>query len=142
MSEKGNRSFNEQILDEIWDEISLLEGSELDELLREIGLEPDELLQQYVKSAEGAKTALRRARFEDAKLHVRDAKHPNISNVVSLGIARKQQILVAIKDRMSQSNDMTMAARNQKIDAEEDLDSFLEACVRLGVIDEDGNLKV
>jgi len=38
------------------------------------------------------------------------------------------------------TNDMTIAARNQKIDDEGDLDSFLEACLRLGVIDSDGNL--
>jgi hypothetical protein len=36
---------------------------------------------------------------------------------------------------------MTLAARNRKIEAPEDLDSFLEACLRLGLIDEDGNLK-
>jgi hypothetical protein len=37
---------------------------------------------------------------------------------------------------------MTIAARNQRIEAEEDLDSFLEACIKLGVIDENGNLKI
>lgn len=36
---------------------------------------------------------------------------------------------------------MTLAARNQKLDAEEDMDAFLEACIRLGIIDENGNLK-
>jgi hypothetical protein len=36
---------------------------------------------------------------------------------------------------------MTIAARNQKIEDEADLDSFLEACVRLGLIDSEGNLK-
>jgi hypothetical protein len=36
---------------------------------------------------------------------------------------------------------MTIAARNRRIESEDDLDSLLEAWLRLGVIDESGNLK-
>lgn len=36
---------------------------------------------------------------------------------------------------------MTIAARNRKIADENDLDVFLEACLRLGLIDSEGNLK-
>lgn len=141
MSDKRNVSFSEQILNEIWGEISLLEGRELDEFLSGIGLDPDELLQHYKKSAEGAAIAAKRSRFEEARRHIREQKHRPSSNVISMDVTKKRQILAVIRDRTSQTKDMTVAARNQKIDAEKDLDSFLEACIRLGVIDEDGNLK-
>jgi hypothetical protein len=36
---------------------------------------------------------------------------------------------------------MTIAARNRTIEDENDLDVFLEACLRLGMIDSEGNLK-
>jgi hypothetical protein len=36
---------------------------------------------------------------------------------------------------------MTIAARNRTIEDEKDLDVFLEACLRLGMIDSEGNLK-
>ncbi len=36
---------------------------------------------------------------------------------------------------------MTLAARNQKVEAEEYMDPVLEACIRLGIIDENGNRK-
>ena len=36
---------------------------------------------------------------------------------------------------------MTIAARNQKIEDEGDLDAFLKACLRLGLIDSEGNVK-
>jgi hypothetical protein len=62
--------------------------------------------------------------------------------MTSWDIARKRQIFKAVQERSLQTKQMTIAARNQKIDAEEDLDSFLEACIRLGVIDQDGNLKI
>jgi hypothetical protein len=36
---------------------------------------------------------------------------------------------------------MTIAARNRRIESDDDLDSFLEACLQLGLIDESGKLK-
>ena len=49
--------------------------------------------------------------------------------------------MAAVRDHADRTNEMTIAARNRKIEDESDLDVFLEACLRLGVIDSDGNLK-
>ena len=50
-------------------------------------------------------------------------------------------MFAAVRGRMESTGEMTLAARNKKIESEEDLDSFLEACVKLGVINENGDLK-
>jgi hypothetical protein len=56
-------------------------------------------------------------------------------------LAKKREVMAAIRDRADRTNEMTVAARNRRIEDENDLDVFLEACLRLGVIDSDGNLK-
>jgi hypothetical protein len=56
-------------------------------------------------------------------------------------VTRKKQIMAAIRDHADRTKGMTIAARNRRIEDENDLDLFLEACLRLGVIDSDGNLK-
>jgi hypothetical protein len=63
------------------------------------------------------------------------------SNVLNLEASRKRNVFAAVKVRMESTGEMTLAARNKKIESEEDLDSFLEACVKLGVINENGDLK-
>jgi hypothetical protein len=141
MSNDRNVLLKEQLLDEIWDELSALEGHELDQLLIEVGLSPEVLQQEFAESIEAAVKGLGRARFEEARQSVRTVGALRPSKIVSLDLARKRQVMAAIKERAANTNEMTIAARNQKIEAEEDLDSFLEACVRLGLIDEDGNLK-
>jgi hypothetical protein len=124
MSNDQNLLFKEQLLSEIWDEIGSLEGRKLDEFLMEAAGFPS-----------------KRARFEEARRHVRSQMGRQSAKIVALDLPKKRQILAAIRERAVRTNEMTIAARNRKIDAEQDLDSFLEACVRLGVIDEDGNLK-
>jgi hypothetical protein len=142
MTEEQKLPFRERVLSEIWDEMSSLEGHELDLFLREVGLDPDELLHHYEQSVDGTAMALKRSRFEEARQHIRNKHRSTSSKVVSLTVVQKRQIFAAIKGRTAETKDMTMAARNQRIDAEQDLDSFLEACIKLGVIDEDGNLIV
>jgi hypothetical protein len=131
----------EQLLGEIWDEINSLKGRALDEYLTGIGLNPDVLLEDYAKGVDAAGIASKRARFEEARRHVRLRAGARAARIVAFDLPKKRQILAAISERAARTNEMTIAARNQKIDAEQDLDSFLEACVRLGLIDEDGNLK-
>jgi hypothetical protein len=142
MTDEQKLSFRERVLSEIWDEMSLLEGHELDMFLREVGLEPDELLHHYEQCVDGAALALKRSRLEEARQQIRNKNRWTSSNVVSLTVVQKRQIFATIRERTAEMKDMTVAARNQRIDAEEDLDSFLEACVKLGVIDEYGNLMV
>jgi hypothetical protein len=141
MAEDRKLLFKEQLLDEIWQEISSLKGDDLDRQLSEIGLDPDVALQQYASTVDAALVRLKRARFEQAKIRVRGRTAATRTNVVSFDLARKREIMSAVRSMAARSNEMTIAARNQKIESEQDLDSFLEACVVLGVIDEEGNLK-
>ena len=66
MSKDQNFVLKEQLLGEIWDEISSLNGHALDEYLTDIGLSPDVLLQDYAKGIDAARIASKRARFEEA----------------------------------------------------------------------------
>jgi hypothetical protein len=133
--------FKEQLLDEIWQEISSLSGEDLDRHLSEIGLDPNAVLQQYANTLDAAVVESKRARFEQAKIQVKGRTVAAKTNVVSFDLTKKREIMSAIRSMATRSNEMTIAARNQKIESEQDLDSFLEACVALGVIDEEGNLK-
>lgn len=141
MSNDRDLLLKEQLLSEIWDEVSSLKGRELNEFLNEIGLNSEPLLLHYANSVDAAGVAAQRARFEEARRHIRHQTGRPPAKIILFDLPKKRQILAAVRERTAKTNEMTIAARNQKIDAEQDLDSFLEACVRLGVIDEDGNLK-
>ena len=141
MSDDRSLDLKRQLIDEIWEEIASLKGKELDEYLASIGLNPEDLLQDYSRARDAAIAALKRARFEEARRLVRQKKAAGSGKVLSFDLARKKQIMAAIRDHADRTNEMTIAARNRKIEDESDLDMFLEACLRLGVIDSDGNLK-
>lgn len=141
MSDDRNLHPKQQLFKEIWDEISSMKGNELDDYLVSIGLDPGDLLQNFSKSLNSAIAAPQRAQFEEARRLVRQKKSADFGKVVSLDLARKKQIMAAVRDHADKTNAMTIAARNRKLENEDDLDAFLEACLRLGVIDSDGNLK-
>lgn len=141
MSDDRNLLSKQELLDEIWEEIGSLEGQELDKYLASLGLAPDDLLKGYAKALDAACAAPKRARFEEARLRVRQKSAGDFGKILSFDVAKKKEIMAAIRDHAARTNEMTIAARNQKIEDEGDLDSFLEACVRLGLIDSDGNLK-
>jgi CHASE3 domain sensor protein len=141
MSDDRNLHLKQQLFDDIWEEIGSLKGKELDDYLASIGLSPEDLLQDYSKKMNAAIAAPKRARFEEALRLVRQKKAADFRKIVSLDVARKKQMMAAVRDHADRTNEMTIAARNRKIEDENDLDVFLEACLRLGVIDSDGNLK-
>jgi hypothetical protein len=141
MTDDRNLHLNRQLLDEIWEEISSLEDKELDKYLVSIGLAPDGLLQNYAEALNAACAAPKRARFEEARRQLRQKSSADFGKILSFDVAKKKAIMAAIKDHAARTNEMTIAARNQKIEDEGDLDRFLEACVRLGFIDGEGNLK-
>lgn len=126
-----------QLIGEIWDELSTLKGKELDDYLVSIGLGPEELVEYYSKAKAAAVAAPNRARFEEARRLVRRRQPVDTATILAFDPARKKQIMEALKDHP----EMTRAARNGRIANDADVDAFLEACVRLGVIDADGNLK-
>jgi hypothetical protein len=141
MSDDRNLHLKQQLLDEIWEEIGSLKGKELDEYLAGIGLAPDGLLQDYEKALNAACAAHKRERFEEARRQVRQKGGTDFGKILSFDLDKKKEIMAAIRDHAAKTNEMTIAARNRKIDDEGDLDSFLEACLRLGLIDSEGNLK-
>jgi hypothetical protein len=137
MSDDSNLQLKLQLLDEIWEEIASLEGKELDDYLTNIGLAPDRLVSDYGK----ALAATKRTRFEEARRQVHQTSGSDFGQLLSFDLTRKSKILAEINEYAERTNDMTIAARNRKIENEGDLDVFLEACLRLGVIDNEGNLK-
>ena len=141
MSDDRSLHLKRQLLDEIWEEIGSLEGKELDEYLASIGLAPDGLLQDYARALDAAIAAPKRARFEEARRQVRAKRATDFGKILSFDLVRKKQIMATIRDHAERTNEMTIAARNRKIEDEGDLDVFLEACLRLGLIDCEGNLK-
>jgi hypothetical protein len=140
MSDDRIPPLKRRLFDEIWEEISSLQGKELDAYLAEIGLAPEKLLLDYAKAMDGVFAAAKRARFEEARRHVRQQKSAHLSKIRSLDVGKKREILAAIRDYAARTKDMTIAARNQRIEDERDIDSFLEACFLLGMIDSEGNL--
>jgi hypothetical protein len=85
--------------------------------------------------------APKRAQFEEARRLVQQKRTADFGKILSFDVARKKQIVAAVRDHVDRTNEMTIAARNRKIEDENDLEVFLEACLRLGLIDCDGNLK-
>jgi hypothetical protein len=141
MSDDRSLDMRRQLIDEIWEEIASLKGKELDEYLAGIGLSPEDLLRDYSRAMDTAIAGPKRARFEEARSLVRQRKVADFGKILSFDLAKKKEIMAAIRDRADRTNEMTIAARNRKIEDENDLDVFLEACLRLGLIDSAGNLK-
>jgi hypothetical protein len=141
MSDNQTLLLKQQLLEELWDEIGFLIGKELDEYLAEIGLKPEDLVQDYAKALDAVSAARKRARLQEARQQLRQTTKVDFSKILSFDLRKKQQIMAAIRDHAARTKEMTIAARNQKIEDEGDLDGFLEACLHLGLIDSEGNLK-
>src|SRR6185437_3351508 len=128
-----------QLLDEIIEEMHALEGEALDEFLSHSGFDPKILLADFDESVRLFEASAGRRLFEAAKVAVSSARRK--TNILNLEASRKRSVFSAVKERMATTGEMTIAARNQRIDSDEDLDRFLEACLGLGIIDENGDLK-
>src|SRR5258706_7812751 len=124
-------SLRDRLVEEVLDESTGLQGAALNEYLLESGFEPEQLLLDFASFLNSSKSAAGRKRFEVAKALLSSASLEG--NVLSFDPSRKRQVFAALKERMAATGEMTIAARNQKIESEEDLDSFLDACFELGV---------
>lgn len=131
----------EALLAEVAEELDALDGAELDKFLLEIGEDPDRLVQQGGAALSAALAARGRRRFEDARAQLKTRTPVRTASIVTLDVAKKRALLEAIRVHGEKTGQMTLAARNRKIESEADLDSFLEACLKLGVIDENGEIK-
>ncbi len=134
-------SFREELLDEIQQELLLLEGAALDEYLLALGLNPDDLLESFDAVFQDPKIAAKRRRFLAARQRSHAPQSPQTASILTFEPSRKRAIFDTLKKRVDATGDMTIAARNRRIESDDDLDSFLEACLRLGLIDETGKLK-
>ena len=118
-----------------------MEGAALDKYLLELGFELDDLLASFDSAFQDPEILLKRRKFEAARRKPLVLPGSPSATVLSFDQSRKREIFAAVKRQVAATGEMTVAARNQKIDSEDDLDSFLEACFNLGVIDENGDLK-
>jgi hypothetical protein len=134
-------SFREELLEEIQQEILSLEGSELDEYLIALGMDPNDLLESFDAVFQAPEIAAKRRKFAAARQRPRESHPPLSALVLSFDSAKKREIHSAVTKRVDLTGDMTIAARNRRIESDNDLDRFLEACLRLGLIDESGKLK-
>ena len=76
----------------------------------------------------GRISAPKRARFEEARRQVRQKQLPTSARSCPSIWRERSTFMAAIRDHADRTNAMTIAARNQKIEDENDLDVFLEAC--------------
>ena len=136
-----NSSLREELLNEILEDLRSLEGAALDKYLLELGFEPDDLLASFDSTFQDPEIAAKRRKFEAAKRKPSVLAGRPSATVLSFDPSRKREIFAAVKKHVAATGEMTVAARNQRIESEDDLDSFLDACFRLGVIDENGDLK-
>ncbi|MEY9120640.1 hypothetical protein [Bradyrhizobium yuanmingense] len=134
-------SFREELLEEIQQEILSLEGPALDEYLLALGMDPNDLLESFDAVFQDPEIAAKRRKFAAARQRSRESQAPLSASVLSFEPSKKREILAALTKRVDVTGDMTIAARNRRIESDDDLDSFLEACLRLGLIDESGKLK-
>ncbi len=134
-------SFREELLDEIQQELLSLEGTALDEYLLALGLNPNDLLESFDAVFQDPEIAARRRKFLAARQRPHALQALLSASILSFEPSRKRAIFDAVKKRVDATGDMTIAARNRRIESDDDMDSFLEACLRLGLIDETGKLK-
>jgi hypothetical protein len=134
-------SLREELLDEIQQELLSLEGPALDEYLLALGLNPNDMLEGFEAVFQDPEIAAKRRKFLAARQRSHEPQVPLNASILSFEPSRKRAIFDVVKKRVDAVGDMTIAARNRRIESDDDLDSFLEACLRLGIIDETGKLK-
>jgi hypothetical protein len=134
-------SFREELLDGILEDLRSLDGTALDAYLLELGLDPDDLLASFDAVFQDPEIAAKRRQFAAARSRSQASVNVPTASILSFNASRKREIFAAVKKRVDATGEMTVAARNRRIESDDDLDSFLEACLRLGVVDENGNLK-
>ncbi|RYG99168.1 MAG: hypothetical protein EON58_04865 [Alphaproteobacteria bacterium] len=141
MTKQGSPpSFRDRLVDEIIDEIDGLEEDELDAFLRDMDQDPDAVLKTGEAVRKSSIAEARLARLRGAQQELKANKKLNTATLLSFDLDRKRQIFDVVKQRSEATGEMTLAARNQRIDSDKDLDSFLEACLRLGLINEAGDI--
>lgn len=133
---------SDALVAEIADELMTLKGDELAQFIADVGEDSDALLAESETAIKDAIAEQGRVRLREARDALNAHRKANPAVIVSFDLARKRALFEAVKSKIDASGDaVTIAARNQKITSEQDLDSVLEAFLQLGLIDEEGNLE-
>src|SRR4051812_1604182 len=107
-------SFREELLQEIQQEILSLEGSELDEYLIALGIDPNDLLESFNAVFQAPEVAAKRLKFAAARQRPRESQSSLSGLLLSFDPAKKREIHSAISKRVDATGDMTIAARNRR----------------------------
>jgi len=109
-------SFRETVIDEILDEIDSLNVHDLDAFLRELGEDPGAVLEAGKAVCKGAIAEEKLARLRNAQRELKSNKTMNAAALLSLDPDRKREVFERIRQRSETSGEMTLAARNKRIE--------------------------
>ena len=142
MTNNSSASLKEILLMEAWSDLESQNTHDFEASIKSLGISADENLKLFEAAVEAAQAIIARQRYELAKVAVlaNEKRHP--IKLVSYDFLLKKEIFSRIQACAANTGVMTIAARNRTITAESDIDAFLEACIRLGLIDTEGNLIV
>lgn len=130
-----------QFADALVDDLMALSDEELLREVRKDGTDPDALAKELREKIEARITTDNRVRLARAREELNAARTARASSgVVSLPLARKQQILgqFAANDGQLRQR-LTMAARKGEGASEREVDDILRDLLDLGAIDDEGN---
>ena len=142
MTTSSSTSLKEVFLQEAWGDLENQSAGDFENSVKSLGISIDDSLQLFTSAVDAAKVTIRRQRYEAAKMATRVLEKQHPIKLVSYDMALKKEIFAQIQACAANTGIMTIAARNRTITGESDIDAFLEACLRLGLIDADGNLIV
>ena len=129
-----------QFADELVDDLMALSDDELLNEVREDGADPESLARELREQIEARIAHENKARLAKARQGLNAARVARAgSNVVSLPLAHKQQILgqFAANDGQLRQR-LTMAARKGEGASEREVDDILRDLLDLGAIDDEG----
>lgn len=127
--------------DAIVDGLMSLSDEELLGEVREDGADPEALAKEIRTKIEARIAISAKARLTRAREEINSARAARVSSgVVSLPLARKQQILGQFAANDGQLRErLTMAARRGEGASEREVDDILRDLLDLGAIDDEGN---
>src|SRR5687767_13872007 len=116
-------SFREELLEEIQQEILSLEGAALDEYLLSLGMDLNDLLEGFDAAFQDPEIAAKRRRFAAARRRNNESPWPLGAAILSFEPSKKREIFEVVTKWADATGDMTIAARNRRIESDNDLDS-------------------
>jgi hypothetical protein len=133
----------DQLLAEMLADIEAMSDAEILAEYTEEGVDVEAEAASVASVVDAALRSFQANRLEQARQAAAAARQQRTSsNVIQFPLQRKRAILAAVQAAANDQVPLTIAARNgdqEELDAE-DIDGLLLDLVRLGMIDDDGNL--